>query len=1525
MKERPEEKWLEAGRRKKTVITFILFFFTITLMMYSLDPGKRIAQYIHETWGTEDGLPQLTVRSIIRTRDGYLWLGTHEGLIRFDGVRFEVFDKRKKEQLTDNLINTLYEDREGRLWIGTSAGLNVLEQGKFSVYTTKEGLANQQVLSIYEDREGSMWIGTEYGLNRLRNGKFTVYTAVEHGLINNRINEICEDGEGELWIGTANGLNRYNRREGIFTVYTTKDGLTENVVQVLYTDREKNLWIGTPKGLNRLETGGDGTVKFCNYIAGADIRALHQDHDGNLWIGTHSGGLNRLDPKNGAIDVFRAADGLTSNMVWSLYADPEGTLWVGTSNGGLNCLMDGSFTGYTTKQGLSGNTAWVVYQDRGGTVWIGTDTGLNRLETKQGTFVKYTEKQGLTSSMIRNLYQDRQGMLWIGTYNSGLNRMNPNDGTVTRYTTKNGLYSNRVIAVCEDRNGNLWIGTRGGLNRMDPENGKLTGFRPGDSLSGIVIKTLDQDRQGRLWIGTNLGLHRLDPENGSTTLYTTKEGLAHDTVKMTYQDSDGSMWIGTGGGGLNRLKNGTFSTVDTATGLFSDTIHHILEDDSGNFWMSCNKGIFTVSKKQLNRCCDGEIKKIQCRTFNEKDGMKSRECNGIGKPSGWKSNDGKLWFATMKGASVIHPENIKTNPLPPPVKIEKIDVDKKEIKRPKTGETVMLPPGSERFEIHYTALSFIVPERVRFKYKLEGFDNRWLEAVGRRDASYTNLSPGRYTFKVKACNNDGVWNEKGDSLSFILKPYFHQTGWFYLVCALLLMVLILSGYRLRVRQLKTWAGQLNRQVGEQIQSLKEQKEELETGEHIIKSINREIGQETLFQSFLEKTMEFFPQADGGMVLIYDHKKEEFRITAQKGFDPVIIKKLTLTYREAVKRYTEKTAQMDEGVHIIRKFNNLPGKEKFKDLPKPKILLVMVMVIEGKMEGFLALTNTTDSHAFDEKDVKKLGRFREHMVSALTKARMMEQLETKVEIRTSELIKANQQLKEAKEMAELANKAKSEFIATMSHEVRTPMNAILGFTELLTSEISNNNHQDLLKAISDSGKTLMALLNDILVISKLEAGKMELLYEPVNPRIILNEISDIFSTKAAEKALQFHLEVEPGLPALLLLDRVRTRQILFNLVGNAVKFTHSGKIILSAKIAGAKKITRENAAPEKNAAQPGETEAEKIDVVFSVEDTGIGIPDDQREIIFETFGQIEGERRLIYGGTGLGLAICRRLTTMMGGEISFKSTPGKGSTFYFTLKEVNGVTEEEEHQTPDIANIRFQKANVLIVDDNEMNRWLLVEYLGHLGLDIRQAENGKQAVDKAKKQHPQLVLMDMRMPVMDGYRATRILKSDDTLKTTPVVAITASTLKEERMEMEKAGCDGYLKKPFNKNQLIEELMRFLPYTTLETQTAETTKKNAGTTQEKLSTETLEKIPALIEILKGEITQSWENLTKTYMLDEMEEFADQIRELGLEYGVAILENWGDHLLTEIQSYDMDKVTKTIQTYPLQIEKIKALLPP
>jgi signal transduction histidine kinase/ligand-binding sensor domain-containing protein/ActR/RegA family two-component response regulator len=789
----------------------VVLFLGLTAPALALDPRKALTQYVHNDWQTDHGLPQNSVQAVVQTRDGYLWLGTQEGLVRFDGEHFEIFDRSNTRALAHNDVTALLEDRLGRLWIGTyGGGLTWFKDGVFTRFSAPADLSDEFVTALREDSRGTVWIGTkDHGLRGFADGGVRSVTTAD-GLSANRVFAIYEDGDGDLWIGTSAGLNRLRGRTVVR--FSTADGLANDRVMAIAGDAPGALWVGTDAGLNHLI---DGRISATAIMPGAAIRSLLFDRDRNLWIGSRGDGLSRL--AGGRLSTIRVKDGLSNNTPLSLYEDRESNLWVGTNGGGLNRFRDGSIISFATQEGLSADIAICVYEDRRGHLWSGTIDGLNRM-AKDGSITIYGTKDGLANVRATSIYEDRAGDIWVATA-GGLNRLrNPAAASAGRgrfetFTTRDGLSSDTLTAVQGDRSGALWVGTDGaGLNRL--VDGKFSTLTTADGLTSNFVTALHEDRSGDLWIGTRGGgLSRLS--KGRFTPFTTKQGLSSNNVSSVFEDSDGVLWIATRGGGLSRFKDGRFTTFATKNGLFDDLVHQVLEDAQGDLWMSSNKGIFRVPKRQLTDLAEGKATTIRGRVYGQADGMKSSESNGIGQPAGYRTLDGRLWFPTLKGLAMIDPKRLQRNTLPPPVVIEQVHVDKAVV--PMTG-LASVPPGRGELEFRFSALSLVDPDRNRFKFRLEGFDLQWQE-TNRRSVSYTNIPAGSYTFRVVASNNDGVWNDTGAAFALRLQPHFYQRWWFYSSLVLASGGFLFAGHRVRVRHLHARGRELALRVEERTREL----------------------------------------------------------------------------------------------------------------------------------------------------------------------------------------------------------------------------------------------------------------------------------------------------------------------------------------------------------------------------------------------------------------------------------------------------------------------------------------------------------------------------------------------------------------------------------------------------------------------------------------------------------------------------------------------------------------------------------
>ena len=1052
----------------------------------TLDPAKAIRQYTHQVWDSSSGLPQSSVLSIAQTPDGYLWVGTEEGLARFDGVRFAVFDKRNTPGLVADEIHALLADNSGNLWIGThGGGLSCLRDGKITSYSTRNGLPSDAVTSLYQDARGAIWIATDGGgLARLEHGRFRVFTAAD-GLLDPAVFSVSGDTQGNIWIGTRNGLNKFSG--GKLSAVNVSPAVPHPYVRAVLVDAAGTMWIGTNgEGLFRVGSQGTARLTTREGLSSNSILSLYEDRAHTIWIGTVATGIDRF--ANGRIACFTPQDGFPQGDVWSLFEDREGTLWVGTARGGLNSFKNGSFAMISKQDGLPSDVTLGTYEDSNGALWIGSDHGLTRW--KDGAFTSYSRAQGLADDTVFSISEDGHGYLWIGT-RKGLSRLG--EGQFTTFTSRDGLPSDFVSSTFTDNKGELWIGSRGGLTHFDGH--RFLTYTTRDGLSNNNVLFIAQDRRGKLWIGTGGGLNRFD--NGQFTSFTTRDGLSSDIVRAIYPDSDGTLWLATNGGGLDCFRNGHFTAFTADHGLPDDSLFQVLDDHLGRLWLTSNKGIFELGKKQLNAFVAGKIASVSPTVYGTGDGMKTRECNGGFQPAGCRRRDGRLCFPTMGGVAIVDPARVIDRGVSSPVVMERVLVDNKEVP---LGKVLVVPPGQGKLEFQFTSPTFIAPENLRFRYMLEGFDKDWTQAGTRRVAYYTNIPHGIYRFVVRAGEGEN-WSTTDTSLSITLQPHYYETKAFYILVTLSLLSLFGAAYRMRVSHLKLREERLVRLVNERTSALQESERQLR------------------------------------------HSRDELEL-----------------------RVEERTSELS---HANR-----------------------------ALEAEIGVRRLTE-----------------------------------------------EQLIIAKEQAESANRAKTEFLQNMSHEIRTPINGILGMTEITLTTDLNVEQREYLEIVKISADSLLGVVNQILDFSKIEAGKLTLECAPLHLRGAVNQLMKSVSLRARQKGLALHTRIHADVPDNLIGDPLRMRQVLLNLVDNAIKFTSKGSVSVSIYSEWVSKS--------------------ETFLHFSVADTGIGIPASKTQAVFEPFSQADTSSTRRFGGTGLGLTICSQLVEMMGGRLWVESVVNQGSTFHFT--------------------------------------------------------------------------------------------------------------------------------------------------------------------------------------------------------------------------------------------------------------------
>lgn len=815
---------MESGRRswKKSpgkVLGTLLAALIGSAALLALDPNRAVTQYILETWTSENGLPQNTVHQILQTRDGFLWIGTESGLVRFDGIEFKLFNRANTPALNRNRVQGLFEDRRGTLWIGNDGGVCCFAAGRFFNTAATLQLRDKPVTAFHEDAEGKLWAVGRLEAYRLHaHGAETFPVPMRLTSISSHqrqtVNVLFENGGGTLFAGTSSGLFRLQGGR-----FLPEPGFETTPVRMTFRDREGTLWMVSGGGdWHRVTRGGFEPVTRPGgegLSPGSFISAVVEDRDANLWVGTARDGIRRF--YRGTLTRLTAQEGLNDNFIRCLYEDREGSLWIGTHGGGLTRLKDGKLSVLGRPEGLPDEMTWCALEDRSGNIWIGSEGGLTRFDGHRCE--TFDLSRGLSNNSVHCLHEDPQGTLWIGTWSGGLNRMDTG-GRITPVVLP-GLSSGEIVScVVPSRDGALWIGTRGGgLKRL--RDGAVQAWTTRDGLSSNDVLAVVEDRDGTLWIATDDGFDRL--ADGQARPVGQEPWKRH--LRSLFLDREGTLWAGTNQYGLVGIRDGQARVYGAARGFTDDPVTSIVDNAAGDtLWVSTFNGIRAVQRKDVDALDAGLLPRLPARVFGPADGMRNRECNGLSHPPACRDRLGRLWFPSVAGVVIVDERFMKRNPVPPPVSIETVTVDGEQ--HPAEGAPEY-PPGVGSLEFHYTALSLLWPHQVRFRYRLEGYDAGWVDAGGRRDAYYTNLPPGRYTFRVIACNNDGVWNEAGASFAFHLRPWFHQTVGFQVLVAVVVVLGAWGMFHLRVRHLKARKRELEERVAERTEQLGEANRKLQ--------------------------------------------------------------------------------------------------------------------------------------------------------------------------------------------------------------------------------------------------------------------------------------------------------------------------------------------------------------------------------------------------------------------------------------------------------------------------------------------------------------------------------------------------------------------------------------------------------------------------------------------------------------------------------------------------------------------------
>ena len=784
-----------------------LFLCILTVPSLAVDPVRPLEQLRVANWNQQNGLLQDTTNALAQTPDGFLWVASDESLVRFDGIEFFVPGEFQEKPLLQRMARSLWTDSGGQLWIGSYGRVYCrVRKGVFQPFDTTAGVPRSEILAIATDGQGTVWAGTyQAGLYWKNGDRFAEYTPAQE-MRQQRINCIRPGQSGDLWVATSDGLYRINKSKGSVQKIKAGGDLPDKPVTAIALDLAGRVWVAADERLAYVDSDTLYPVELRSGDK-SGITALFTDSHGRIWIGSRKGGVWRMlpDPKIAEAE-FRSLVSLVdvrrNSLISGFCEDLEGNIWIG-SDAGLFRISDTRFTVLNAKQGLPSDLVNSVLSSRSGKVWVGTDAGLAFLDGSASTHATSAPPVSpVLSEQVTTLYEDAQNLLWVGTVSGAVQAFRQEPFSAVGEPSRFSPVS-QINAICGVPPDDVWVGTNGsGLHRF--HNGKLIqSLTEQDGIVANIVHALAVGPDNTLWVAGGRGLMKY--KDGRLEEVIPNDNPLHDfAIISLVVDAEGTLWAGTYGFGLARIKNGVVSRLcNTSNGLLSDEFFTLIQDDKGFFWASSNRGIFAIKKRELNEFFDQNRWKVTCRRFTAADGLLTAECNGGNTSTSCRTNDGRLWFATIDGIAITSRDTLTVDSRSPPVVLERMMANLTQYIAMRPGDRVSLSPNIHSIEIHYAGMSLLAPESLQYRYRLKGFDDNWVDAGTRRVAFYTNLPPGKYEFEVVVCNRDGIWTPErlATRADIFLQPHFYQTWWFDALCVCLAILLIWLLYRWRLQQI----------------------------------------------------------------------------------------------------------------------------------------------------------------------------------------------------------------------------------------------------------------------------------------------------------------------------------------------------------------------------------------------------------------------------------------------------------------------------------------------------------------------------------------------------------------------------------------------------------------------------------------------------------------------------------------------------------------------------------------------------